>query len=239
MVRKAEGIAYPSNPNGVYDRMKKFLLATTLLALSAVATNAADLPRKSAPVYKPVVAVPAFSWTGFYVGINGGWVRNQISQRGNGKASSNGGLVGGTIGYNYQLQNNVVLGVEGDLGFASNSYKGRSVVFAGDALKFTTNYLGTVRGRLGYSFGSFMPYVTGGVAFGGTKERYVLFPNTFSKNQTSIGWTVGAGVEAQVWQNVTAKVEYLYADLGSSNYQTIGKIGSKNHIVRAGLNYKF
>jgi outer membrane immunogenic protein len=222
--------------------MKKFLLATTLLAVSAFAGNAADLPRKSAPVYKPVVALPSFVWTGFYVGINGGWARQSTSGGILGGRSSNGGLIGGTIGYNYQLQNNIVVGLEGDLGYLSNSSSyvlNAAPVVTG---KVSNNYLATIRGRVGYSFGMFMPYVTGGVAFTDTKLSYVnsAFPaSNFSKTNSSAGYTVGAGVEAQIWQNVTAKVEYLYADFGKPSYAAYGKVRSNDHIVRVGLNYKF
>jgi outer membrane immunogenic protein len=222
--------------------MKKVLLATTILALSAFAGNAADLPRKGAPVYKPMVSVPSFSWTGFYVGVNGGWLRQNVSGGILGSKATNGGLIGGTVGYNYQLQNNIVLGVEGDLAYASNS--GTRVLNAAPLVtaKTSNDYFGTLRGRLGYSMGTFMPYLTGGAAFNSTKITYnnTLTPlANFSKTGSNAGWTIGAGVEAQLWQNVTAKVEYLYADFGKQSYAAYGKVRVTDHVVRAGLNYKF
>ncbi len=222
--------------------MKKLLLASTLLAVSAMSAQAADLPRKSAPVYKPVVAVPSFVWTGFYAGINGGWLRQHTAGNIIGSSSTNGGIIGGTIGYNYQLQNNIVVGLEGDLGYVSNS---RTSVLNAVPLvtnKVSNNYLGTVRARLGYSLGMFMPYVTGGFAFGDTKMTYTnsAFPlSNFSKSSNSAGYTVGGGVEAQIYQNWTAKVEYLYVDFGKQNYAGYRKVRVNDHVVRAGLNYKF
>ena len=101
--------------------MKKLLLASAgILALGLVSASAADLPRhrampEKAPVYVPP---PAWSWTGPYIGINGGWGfgRSDFSAPfPTGSFDTSGGLVGGTLGYNYQLDNNVVFGVEGDI----------------------------------------------------------------------------------------------------------------------------
>ncbi len=222
--------------------MKKILLASTLLAVSALSAQAADLPRKSAPVYKPVVSVPSFVWTGFYAGINGGWLRQHVAGGILGSRSSNGGIIGGTLGYNYQLQNNIVVGLEGDLGYVSNSSKYVLNAVPLVTGKVSNNYLGTVRARLGYSLGMFMPYLTGGFAFGDTKLSYAnsAFPlSNFSKSNTSAGYTVGGGVEAQIYQNWTAKVEYLYVDFGKQSYAGYGKVRLNDHVVRAGLNYKF
>ena len=222
--------------------MKKILLASTLLAVSALSANAADLPRKGAPVYKPVVSVPSFAWTGFYAGINGGWLRQHVANNLLGGRSSNGGIIGGTIGYNYQLQNNIVVGLEGDLGYVSNSSKVTLNAAPLVTGKVSNNYLGTIRARLGYSLGMFMPYLTGGFAFGDSKLSYnnTAFPLTsFSKSSSAAGYTVGGGVEAQIYQNWTAKVEYLYVDFGKQSYAAYGKTRLNDHVVRAGLNYKF
>ncbi len=226
--------------------MKKFLLATTFLALSAVTVNAADLPRKSSPVYKPVVSVPKFTWTGFYVGINGGYARQNVGGNLFGNKVTNGGIIGGTVGYNYELQNYVVVGLEGDFGYMGNS---GSKVLNGAPLvtgKVDNNYFGTVRGRVGYALNGYgiplLPYITAGVAFTDTKLSYANSFNpaaNFTKTSSTAGFTVGGGLEAQIYQNLTAKIEYLYADFGKERYAAYGKTRVDDHIVRAGLNYKF
>ena len=86
-----------------------------------------------------------------------------------------------------------------------------------------------------------MPYITGGAAFGDIEARPNLFGGVSDNN---VGWTAGAGIEAAVYGNLTAKLEYLYVDLGSVGC-TIGTCGLasnvdfRTNIVRAGLNYKF
>ena len=73
------------------------------------------------------------------------------------------------------------------------------------------DWLATVRGRLGYAAGRFMPYVTGGAAFGNIKTNIA---GIGTADQTRAGWTAGGGVEAKIAGPWSAKVEYLYVDLG-------------------------
>ena len=96
-----------------------------------------------------------------------------------------------------------------------------------------------MRGRLGYAMGpsgSWMPYVTGGVAFGDIENAVT---GSGSARDTKAGWALGGGIEAALSGPWTAKVEYLYVDLG--NGPTVAGVGSdfKTNIVRAGLNYRF
>ena len=128
-----------------------------------------------------------------------------------------------------------VFGVEGDI--AWSNMRGGSFAAFGCAAGCETrnNWFGTVRGRVGYDFGGVMPYATGGLAVGDIKTERVGLAES---NTTNAGWTVGGGIEAALAPAWTAKVEYLYADLGSVN--NLGTdIDFKSHIVRAGLNYRF
>ncbi|MBI2716681.1 MAG: porin family protein [Rhizobiales bacterium] len=218
--------------------MKKLLLASAgLLALGIAAASAADIPRRQAmpakaPLYTPV---PVHNWTGFYVGINGGggWGRSDFSAPfSSGAFDLSGGLVGGTLGYNYQM-GQVVLGLEGDIDWSNIRGSGTC---AGLSCSVRNNWLGTVRGRLGYAIDRVMPYVTGGAAFGDIKTSVAGFGDS---STTKAGWTVGGGIEAAIAGPWTAKVEYLYVDLGRGGSVLGSDAGFKTNIVRAGLNYRF
>lgn len=220
--------------------MRSFL--TTAASVAAVlaglgVASAADLPR-AYPA--PVVAVPvaAYNWTGFYAGVNVGGVFGNSEHvnvplaLGHGQLDPNGVLLGGQIGYNYQI-NQFVLGVEGDLGW-TNAKDNNAIT------ETKARWLGTARARVGVAFDTVMPYLTGGFAFGNIRAQEVGFP---AASKTMTGWTVGGGIEAALWSNWTAKAEYLYVDLGDKDfYQLAGQthnIDFKAHVIKAGLNYRF
>src|SRR5664280_152091 len=224
--------------------MNRLILAG-LGALAVVTTmgsaNAADMPRRHTemPVKAPLYE-PPFSWTGFYIGINGGgaWGRSDWSNTlGTNTIDTSGAVVGGTIGYNYQM-GQTVFGLEGD-GDWSN-LRGSTTGGACTSCETHNSWLATARGRLGYAFGRFMPYVTGGAAFGDVKATAAGFG---SQTTTRVGWTGGGGLEAAIAGPWTAKVEYLYVDLGkgSCDVATCGLATSASfhtNIVRVGLNYR-
>src|SRR5450755_1898015 len=147
--------------------MKRFTLtacASLLAAAMAMPSFAADLPR---PAYKaqPIYVAP-FSWTGFYVGINGGygWGKSNWSgSGGNFEVSPKGWLGGGTLGYNIQT-GAWVWGIEGDIDYIN--LKGTANAAFCPSCTFKDTWLGTVRGRIGYSLDRWLPYLTAGGAFG-------------------------------------------------------------------------
>jgi outer membrane immunogenic protein len=215
--------------------MKRFLLATTgMLALGVVAAQAADLPRampaKAAPVYSPV---PVYNWTGPYVGINGGGGWGHASEAFSGTSHTiSGGLAGATLGYNWQM-GQAVFGIEGDIDWTN--IRG-SAACGLTSCETRNHWLGTVRGRLGYAFDRFMPYVTGGLAVGDIDHTIT---GVGSSRETKAGWTLGGGIEAAIANNWTAKLEYLYVDLGSGASVAGSDTNFRTNIVRAGLNYRF
>ncbi len=194
-------------------------------------------------------------------------------------AGNNGGFIGGgQIGYNWQFYTNFVIGVEADIqGVASNtgsintfgvvpsSFATRGVdsisTFGNDSSRL--DYLGTVRGRVGWLFTpTLMIYGTGGLAYGGVTTNSSLvtahsLPSgsaaTSAFADTRVGWTAGGGVEWMFWPNWSAKVEYLYYDLGTitSSAVSVEPTGPlwgytaqtqkrfDGNLVRAGLNYHF
>jgi outer membrane immunogenic protein len=201
-------------------------LAIAALFVAPVAAQAADLG--PAPSYKaPAYVAPSYAtWSGFYVGVNGGYGFGSADGTGF-SVDPKGFLVGGTVGYN--LQTGVwVWGIEGDF-----DYSAMKDDTGGTEVKLP--WFATVRGRIGYAgWGSLMPYITGGAAI----AKLEVDTGVAKDSDTRVGWTIGAGVEYALFSNWSVKLEYLYADLGTFD---IGgtDVDFNTHIVRAGLNYRF
>lgn len=190
--------------------------------------------------------------------------------------SNNGGFIGGgQIGYNWQFGNSFVASVEADIqGVASSGGNGQTTFgVANDpvtATNFVTlsnhskrlDYLGTVRGRLGWLFTpTLLLYGTGGLAYGGVQTNNTFVTAELGVNagfggsafaDTRVGWTAGGGLEWMFWPNWSAKVEYLYYDLGTVRSSAVvvapaldwGYVANTRtrfdgHVVRAGVNYHF
>jgi outer membrane immunogenic protein len=223
--------------------MRRVLLTSiSLLALSVASATAADLPR-AAPAYKAPVAAPVFNWTGGYIGINGGygWGTSDWGFFG-ADAKPSGGLVGLTLGYNWQgIGSPWVFGLEGDINWSDMKGSFANLVCP-IGCEIKNEWFGTVRGRVGYAVDRLMPYVTGGLAFGEVKASINGIGTT---SDTNFGWVVGAGLEGALAPNWTAKIEYLYMDLGNTNCGVLlcgplaNDIDFRANIVRAGVNYKF
>jgi outer membrane immunogenic protein len=231
------------------------LAGTAALAIAASAAQAADLPSRYAPP-PMIAAVPVFTWTGFYVGVNAGygWNTNDnnnfvdpvlgvVSTGGD-----DGGFVGGgQVGYNYQI-GQFVIGLEtdiqyADLGGGRNTFG--QAAFLGD--NNDGNWFGTVRARAGFAFDRALIYATGGFAYGdiGSGSSVLVGPNgafVGSSDSTNTGWVVGGGIEYAFTNNLTAKLEGLYVNLDTEN-NNFGAFADNNNaefgVVRAGLNYKF
>ena len=221
--------------------MKRVILAgVSAIAVVTMmsAASAADLPRRHAamPVKAPEY-MAAYNWTGAYIGINGGgaWGRSNWSSTGT-DFNTSGGLIGGTVGYNWQT-GPVVFGLEGDIDWSG--VKGSSTCAVGVSCETKNDWLGTARGRIGYAFNRVMPYITGGLAVGNVKASTSLG----STDETRAGYAIGGGIEANIVGPWSAKIEYLYADLGKTNCAAcvVGgtDVSFHENIVRAGLNYRF
>ena len=265
--------------------MKKLLLATVALSALAGSALAADLPYRGAAPAPAFVAVPVFTWSGMYVGVNAGYGfagDGNITTSGNTpvtvgnvnagfrpatvKNEREGFVGGGQIGYNYQI-GSLVLGVETDIQYTDLEKSTNFLSGRGDpaAFKSSMDYLGTVRGRIGYAMDRWMIYATGGLAYAEVTNSAVF--NNFaapaqvqflgSRSGTETGYAVGGGVEYAMptfnfgGSAATFKVEYLYYNLGDRNVTVAGilptnlsnsynsKFSNDGHIVRAGLNWKF
>ena len=231
--------------------MRKLLLAATALTAVSAPAFAADLPsRTTAPAAPVAYAPPAFTWTGFYIGVNAGYGWSNCGDTtfaGPGgtfvfSSGDDGGFVGGgQIGYNMQT-GAFVWGLETDIQYADF---GGDRTYGGFAVTSSNgNYFGTVRGRIGFAMDRALFYVTGGLAYGDIGDRI------FGSNDTRAGWTLGGGVEYAFTNNWTAKVEGLWVNIDRGNRYgsytdltgTYLVTQSKNNdfgVIRAGLNYKF
>lgn len=221
-------------------RLPMSMYVGLFVAAMAAPSFAADLPR---PSYKaPIYSVPGYSWTGFYAGINGGYGWGTSDWSGAGSTKPKGALAGVTLGYNLQT-GSWVWGLEGDVDYSW--VKGSTVgtgACAAPGCETKNTWFGTARGRLGYAgWDRWLPYFTGGAAFGNVK---MTSRTGATEDKTRLGWTIGGGVEYALMSNWTAKIEYLYADLGTSSCGastcgTATDVSFKENIVRAGLNYRF
>jgi outer membrane immunogenic protein len=235
---------------------KLWPVVTVGIALSGSAAFATDLgrPYLKAPPLAPAVAP---GWTGFYIGIDGGfgWSQhtgnqiNPLSQTGD-ILKPSGGLAGGQIGYNWQ-SGIVVYGVEADIQWAA--IKDSAAVPAAPDQTFAASdklgWFGTVRARLGITPWSdnALLYVTGGLIYGGQKVSgiYEVPDNVFARSvsTTRTGGTVGAGLEYRFTSAWSGKIEGLWYDMGSTDFKLDGFETVHFHfqgaIARAGLNYHF
>jgi outer membrane immunogenic protein len=219
-------------------------VATLALLAACFTARAADMPIKT-PYYKgPIHSVVSYyNWTGFYAGVNGGygWGTSTWSLLPGTHIKPQGGLFGGTLGYNWQA-GSFVYGVEGD--FDWSGVKGSVTCAVVVICETSSSWLATFRARIGYAFDRWLPYLTAGGAYGNVKATASIPVAGLlaSASKSELGWTAGAGLEYAMFGNWTAKLEYLYVDLGSFNAgiaPVVNNVSFKENIVRAGLNYKF
>ncbi len=275
--------------------MRKTLATALMIVGASGAAFAADLPMRTAPVFAPPLP-PVFTWSGGYIGINAGYAFDYSSRfttfddplngnvgvaagqiPGSSRVRDDGFTGGGQIGYNFQFGagSGIVVGVEADAAYTdlgkTNQYDGSNLAVAGltTRLHSDMDFLGTVRGRVGYAFDRFMVYGTGGFAYGDVNVNStitnsvngaLLYSNGRSNLQT--GYAYGGGIEYAVPTDsflqtlnffhssaVTVKAEYLHYDLGGQNLTlnpTPGNVGvytqrirTDGDLARIGLNYKF
>jgi outer membrane immunogenic protein len=225
-----------------FKLIKTGAAAIALLAIP-VAAVAADM---RPPVYKgvPRSVVSYYNWSGFYVGATVGygtgtstWDYSALGLA-DGDVSPKGMMYGITLGYNWQA-GSFVYGVEADYNFSSVT--GSAACLApGFTCETSNSWLATFRGRVGYAFDRLLPYVTVGGAYGDIRARQTLAGVTvLENNESRLGFAIGAGVEYAFLANWTAKLEYLYVDLGSFEVTPLVPVSLNQHIFRAGLNYRF
>ncbi|MBB3609282.1 outer membrane protein [Rhizobium sp. BK602] len=230
--------------------MFKLLGSAAFLAAIGLANAgyAADLS-VSTPPQAPIES-PVFTWTGFYVGVNGGGAFGGKDDFGLhsgdvflgkfGKLEGSGFFGGGQIGYNYQVDQNWVIGLETD--FQGGNIRD-SLSNDGAHATSKVNWFGTLRPRVGYAYDNTLFYGTGGLAYGHIDYKASLEGvGSFDESKTKAGWVLGAGVEHAFTDHLTAKLEYQYVDFGKFNAggdDLWSKATVDFHSIRVGLNYKF
>lgn len=232
--------------------MVRHFIAGTALGLALAGGSAVQAADVSAP--------PAYDWSGAYIGLNAGaaWNDTDINNNLVSKAAQADASIhdftadqtaftgGAMVGYNYQIDQ-LVLGAEADfnyLGFSQEDTRKFVIVSEGrsnditDRISFDANWFGTVRGRLGFAIDNLLLYGTGGLAYG-----HISLDHSFvgerpdqtirldgSADSVNWGWTLGAGAEYG-FDRWSLGVEYLYADLGTADWETNTAITAHNRDV--------
>jgi outer membrane immunogenic protein len=224
--------------------MKRIVVSLMFTVGAAATALAADLPPPApVPARAPAVYVPpapVYNWNGLYFGVNGGWAFGKskwsVASSTTGDFNVNGGLVGATLGANWQVDA-WVLGLEGD--FDGQWLDGKSSVCLPVNCETKSNWLATLRGRFGYAADRVLIYATGGGAFANIAAN----TSTTFQSQSKGGWTAGAGLEAAFAENWTARVEYLFVDLQNASFTPVPAVPItvklNENLIRVGVDYKF
>ena len=222
-------------------RITTALLATVVGAGLMSSAYAADLIIEEPMAEVGIVDVGG-NWDGAFIGVfvGGGWAfADHLADPPNNDLDLAGWLVGVDAGFNFTVGSGLVLGVVGDIAWADINGED---TFAFDTTH-TIDWQGSLRGRVGFDGGAFMPYLTGGLAFAhGTRTTSLGAPN--SAEATHVGWTVGAGVEFAVSEELSVDLLYRYSDLSEELYVWSGPgtdptIGLTTHTVQVGLHWNF
>lgn len=222
--------------------MRNLLLAAGVLAFNVGSAFAQD---------------QVYDWSGAYVGVQTGYAEGKslytnTDFRGEYVDYDPDGFFGGVYaGYNFQLPNNVVLGVDGDLNFTgikgANDYWWLGVTRVPTA-SAEIKYTAALRARVGYAMGRFLPYVAGGLSV--AKYDFDFVSTTgfvyYAESKSMVGWNVGLGAEYAATENLILRAEYRYSDFGSKTFAQPdfysiddAHINLSSHDFRLGVAYKF
>lgn len=235
----------------ISHRASLYLASLPFLTAGALA---ADPPRKHTSIDETayLASTPAATWTGLYAGGAIGFTHAlwtvdffRNNNHGHAELGADGVNISGTLGYNHQLDANIVIGVEGDVGYTSAEQ--RNNIFDNDTSLARYDFVASLRGRVGYAADRVLLYGTAGLALANISNSIQKGRNAgeqvVAENQFKAGFTVGAGVEYLLAPNWTGKFEYLYANFGTDSYLNRdgnrAEFGNDIHTIRVGLNYRF
>ncbi|MCF3639358.1 porin family protein [Rhizobium sp. TRM95111] len=216
--------------------MKFLLFGTAMLAATTLSARAADMAVAEPPTEAPITEVSGiYDWNGFYVGgnVGYGWTDGDFSAGGaSSDPSLDGWLAGLHAGYNYQ-SGNWVGGVEADI---KHDFNDQRFGVAGTPYEAQTEWGGSVRARAGYAFDRTLLYATGGWAF--TNAEVTNRTTGDDDSKTLHGWTIGAGVEHAITDNMTGRLEYRYTDYQDKRINGV-KTDLDSNAVMMGVSWKF
>jgi outer membrane immunogenic protein len=205
-------------------KLNGFKAAVTAVALIGASTAAQAQDNRAA------------MWTGAYAGLHVGGDFGKFSTSGGSETVS--GVIGGVhAGYNWQA-GSMVYGLEGDadISGAKKDYNFGSGVTG----TLSNGFLGSLRGRIGFTSGQALFYGTGGLAFASTKFEAKAGGSKASLTDTQTGYVIGLGMEYAISSNMSARIEGLRYGFKDVFKDDIGS-GMKYdaNVVRAGISYKF
>lgn len=232
----------------IAQRARQVLLASSLSLIGLSAFGLAA-PASAADMAQIFDTRSAYDWSGFYMGVQFGMGTgkvetsdgtSKISERFSQGDNTTGGVL---AGWNYQT-GNIVYGLEGGLSIneIKANHNGSTIAY------HNSDYVwhAEARGKLGYSFGRFLPYVHAGVLVGEFYQQSA--PGAFgpsAKMKTVYGYTAGAGIDVRIAPKISIRSEYVYQNYGKQNYYlatpaaTTLKSDFDVHIARAALLYHF
>jgi outer membrane immunogenic protein len=240
--------------------MNRFtLLAATAIAVVAAAPAfAADLAARPAPAYTkaPAIVQAAYDWSGFYIGINGGWGTSHVNWNADpfpgfaggdeGSHDASGGTIGGQIGYRWQMSS-WVFGLEAQGNWADFKGSNLSQQFLNTTNETKIDSFGLFTGQIGYAWDRALFYVKGGAAV--TDNKYTSITTGVgggvdTANETRWGATVGAGFEYAFAPGWSVGLEYDHMFMGRNDVVSnagfiADQIKQDVDLVTARLNFKF
>jgi outer membrane immunogenic protein len=208
---------------------KTILLGSAAVVAISTSVFAADAIYE-APAEPPVAveSVPQFSWAGGYAGILTGYGWGDGSSATLGDNEFDGARLGGFVGYNWDMGNQLVVGLEGDLNYDWNE----ETVAPGVDVNSGLNW--SARARVGYAMDRALLFAAGGY----TGTNVSIDGGGFDDDDTLHGWTIGGGVDYAVTDRMFTRIEYRYNDFGSGDLGG-GDIDFDQHVVNVGLAVKF
>ncbi|MGN6486267.1 MAG: outer membrane protein [Devosia sp.] len=227
--------------------MKTLLLAAGLSVALMSAAQASDLIIADAPV----AGVVQGNWDGGFVGVFGGGALADLEfpsiEPVPFSLEPEGWMLGVDAGFNFALGSGLVLGVVGDIAWADIE---DGFGLGPSGISSTIDWVGSLRARVGYDAGNYMPYLTAGLAAAHHTLEFTGVgggeggPEPFSADATHLGWTIGAGVEFAVADNLSIDAAYRYNNYGTASYagpdETFGgDFGLTSHQLTVGLHYGF
>lgn len=224
------------------NKIFKTAIVVFIITFMSIAAYAEDPTDNDSPA----------NWTGFDLGVFAAFSSNDIDEHillmpdYNISPNFDGTSLGVLLGYNYQLKNRVVLGIEADLG-AGHIHESPASTGINDFSEFDVEWNSHVRAKVGYAFDSVLPYVAGGLAI---EELKLTDTDPGSGNVSHVltGWTVGCGIEYQITKHLSTRLEYLYDDFGTKKYKMsngfpgvyyLSRLAMTSQTIRVGLSYSF